>query len=219
VGSGKMGPMSAYETFEVHAPLTLEEYKAQLVTVPGKNFALGRTPVTVGMWQEFCQATGNAMPYFPDYPVWKKGWDTVRDHPIIRVTWDDCTAYAEWAGLALPRAEQREFAARGGLTDKLYPWGDEEPKDQLWWQKTSNRTGTAPVQRSYHVFVNGYGLVDMAGNVWEWCTDWYEKDKYRVLCGGSWFYDDADDFRCAFRGWYSPSYQSNDFGFRLCSAH
>lgn len=200
------------------APLTLAEYKSQMVAIPGKGFKMGRTPVTVGMWQEFCQATDRSMPELPDFPVWKDGWDAIRDHPIVNVSWEDCIAFAEWAELALPSAGQWEFAARGGLKDKLYPWGDEEPKDQLWWRETSDRIGTAPVQRANHVFVNGYGLVDMAGNVWEWCQDWFEEDKYHNICGGSWYSLSTNNYRCSVRDRYRPGGGFIYPGFRLCSA-
>ena len=92
-----------------HAPLTLAEYKAELVTISGLGspFRMGRTPVTVGMWQEYAKARlGGAMPELPEYPVWKNGWDAVREHPIVNVSWNDCQAYAEWAGLALPTEAQ-----------------------------------------------------------------------------------------------------------------
>ena len=226
------------------APLTLAEYKVQLQAIPGGSFKregftvtlspfqMGRTPVTVGMWQEYAKAKlKGKMPELPDYPVWKDGWDAMRDHPIVRVSWEECKAYADWAELLLPTEAQWEYAARGGLVGKIYPWGDEEPKDQVWWALTSGEKGTAPVERTYNVFVNGYGLVDMAGNVWQWCADWYrayekrnvsnpigtEKSNYRVLHGGSWFIDYTGDFRCAIRYRYYPSTGRSTCGFRLSS--
>ena len=226
------------------APLTLAEYKVQLQAIPGGSFEregftvtlspfqMGRTPVTVGMWQEYAKAKlKGKMPELPDYPVWKDGWDAMRDHPIVRVSWEECKAYADWAELLLPTEAQWEYAARGGLVGKIYPWGDEEPKDQVWWALTSGEKGTAPVERTYNVFVNGYGLVDMAGNVWQWCADWYgeypasgekdprgpDKGEVRVLRGGSWCYRSADFFRCAIRYWSDPSLRDGSGGFRLSS--
>lgn len=226
------------------APLTLAEYKAQLQAIPGGSFEregftvtlspfqMGRTPVTVGMWQEYAKAKrSDEMPELPDFPVWKDGWDAVRDHPMVNVNWEECKAYADWAGLLLPTEAQWEYAARGGLVGKTYPWGDEEPNNQLWWRPTSGDEGTAPVERTNNVFVNGYGLVDMVGNVWQWCADWYdaypasgEKDPHgsvsgeeRVFRGGSWYSAYVDIFRCAYRLRVDPSDWYKERGFRLSS--
>ena len=105
------------------------------------------------------------------------------DHPVVCVTYEDAAAYAEWAGKRLPTEAEWEFAARGGLEDKIYCWGDEMNPDGKWmantWQgefpnlntATDGFKASAPV-RSYPP--NGYGLFDMAGNVWEVCSDLYD---------------------------------------------
>lgn len=110
------------------------------------------------------------------------------NHPVVHVCWNDAMAYAKWAGKRLPTEAEWERAARGGLVDKKYVWGDEAPNaDGKWrcniWQgvfphentKEDGYVRTAPV-KSYAP--NGYGLYDMAGNVWEWCADWYRPDYY-----------------------------------------
>lgn len=116
---------------------------------------------------------------------------TGRDnHPVVHVSWDDAAAYAKWAGKRLPTEAEWEFAARGGLAGKDFVWGDEAPDEQhvranIWQGKFPSEnlgidgfTGSAPV-KSYAA--NGYGLYDMAGNVWEWCGDWYERDLHQRL--------------------------------------
>ena len=111
------------------------------------------------------------------------------DHPVVMVAWEDARAYADWAGKRLPTETEWERAARGGLEGAVYGWGSEDPTEgparaNIWQGEFPNKnTGddgflrTAPVG-SYSP--NGYGLHDMAGNVWEWCSDWYRPDAY---CG------------------------------------
>jgi formylglycine-generating enzyme len=146
------------------------------------------------------------------------------DHPVVHVAFEDAQAYARWAGLALPTEAEWEVAARGGLTGATYTWGNdaERPGERLanyWhgdfpWRPEPGYGRTAPVGT---FAANGYGLYDMAGNVWEWTTDWYtasadgsccEADSYdpmqpqfavprRVVKGGSFLC--ADEYCLRYR--------------------
>ncbi|GGF27202.1 hypothetical protein GCM10010954_27810 [Halobacillus andaensis] len=112
------------------------------------------------------------------------------DHPVIHVSWNDAAAFSNWAGKRLPTEAEWEFAARGGLEQKKYPWGDElTPNGEHYcniWQGDFPREnteedgffGTAPVQ-SFPT--NGFGLYHMAGNVWEWCSDWFTNTPDKII--------------------------------------
>ena len=111
-------------------------------------------------------------------------------YPVVHIAWQDAAAYARWAGKRLPTEAEWEFAARGGLQENSYTWGNQFTPGNRYMANTfqgnfpyqdqgkDGYKGIAPVKKYP---ANGYGLYDMAGNVWEWCSDWYRADYYTEL--------------------------------------
>ncbi len=187
-----------------------------------KPFLMMITPVTVAQYRRFAQATGRAAALAPTFAQGD-------DHPVVDVIWDDAVAYCSWAGGRLPTEAEWEYAARGGKDGLKYPWGDSITHDNANFKGTGGRDQwkyTSPVG-SFEA--NGFGLFDMAGNVWEWCADPYGEKYYasspsvdpqgpssgssRVLRGGSWDFD-PKSLRASFRGWVLPWGGCDSGGFR-----
>ena len=135
-------------------------------------------------WWQFVPGANWRQPTGPDSSIVGK-----EHHPVVQIAYEDAQAYARWAGRSLPTEAQWEFAARGGLAGKDYVWGDELTPEGKWMANTwqglfpvqnsaeDGHLGTAPVG-CYPA--NGYGLHDMAGNVWEWAADWYRPGHART---------------------------------------
>ena len=180
-------------------------------------FYMDTTEVTVGQFKKFLAETDHPF----DGDLWAKVYEysPTEKHPMIYVDWHDATAYSKWAGKRLPTEEEWEFAARGGLKDKVYPWGDNASlaRDYANYKGTrgKNKWGYCAPVGSFKP--NSYGLYDMAGNVWEWCQDWYDNDEHtRVLRGGSWSYG-TSYLRVAHRNYNGPYGRYLGDGFRCVS--
>jgi formylglycine-generating enzyme required for sulfatase activity len=226
-------------------------------TVELSEYWIAKTPVTVAQFEAFIKAekyrttaeqkgsgrdwTGSQWeeikgadwrrPRGPESDVRQKA-----NHPVTQVSWDDAVAFCEWASkvtgrqIRLPSEAEWEKAARGEK-GWLYPWGDQAPDEQRC-NFNRNVEDTTPVGQYSPQGDSPYGCADMAGNVWEWCSDWYSESTYsrrskgpvrdpigppkgddRVLRGGSWLNVEVN-VRCAYRDRSGPSNRGSDAGFR-----
>jgi hypothetical protein len=142
------------------------------------------------------------------------------DQPVVNVSWEDAVKYCKWLSqqtektYRLPTEAEWEFAASGGVKRK-YPWGNEKPTPERANYDASKIGKTTPVG-SYPAGKTPEGLFDMAGNVWEWCQDWFdEKQEYRVLRGGCFDSNDLLNLRGSTRNRYLPPFRSDLVGFRV----
>jgi len=212
-----------------------------------KGFWLGETPVTVEAYKQFVSERPEfKMPFTAsDESYFNR--DRARNNPIVWVTWAQAKAYSEWAGGRLPTSAEWEYAVRAGKNGLKYPWGNEITRANANSASCKWKDGAWPVWkdqvspvRSYPA--NDWGLYDMAGNVWEWVSDWYRRDYYttlpaeepamdpqgpsnpesnvlpaRELRGGSFDSDDKRDLRISYRTYTTRNFPESsgfDVGFR-----
>jgi serine/threonine-protein kinase len=174
-------------------------------------FELGATQVTNAEYAQFVSATGHEPPPFCDQPAFSHP-----AQPVVGVSWFDAVAYCGWLSdmwgrrFRLPNEAEWECAARGGLEQALYPWGDEPPQSRPRYD-TRWCNGPEPVAQQAP---NAFGLYDICENVHEWCSDWYAEGTRRASRGGSWRHR-VRISRCAARSSLPPHLRYGDYGFRV----
>jgi len=191
------------------------------------SFLLAATQVTNAEYERFLHATGAQPP-----PFWNDANFNHAQQPVAGVSWSEAIRYCDWLGTQtgrnyrLPTEAEWECAARGGLEQKNFPWGDEPPQS-LPDYATRWQTGPEPVAR---YAANAFGLYDICDNVHEWCSDWYDPNYYatspkrnprgptsgqrKASRGGSWRHH-VKVARCSARSSIPPEFQYADYGFRV----
>lgn len=193
-------------------------------------FSITKYPITVAQYYVFCKETGRSMPDSPN----GQGWNGFEDHPMEYVSYYDAVAYTKWLSKKtgkesrLPTEAEWEYAARGGQKSegsRRYS-GSNNVRKVAWFEDNSNNY----TKRVGRKAANELGIHDMSGNVWEWCSDWYERNYYtrspeknpkgpysgnkKIARGGSW---NSSAFNCRIsrRFGFHPNKKFTDLGFRI----
>lgn len=217
---------SAHRAEEVRRQQSIwQQLGIQLVRIPAGEFLYGnskhrvrlpeywlaKTPVTNSQYAAFVRATAHRA---PDHWINGRIPEGTENHPVTWVSWYDAVDFCQWAGLRLPTEQEWEKGARG-VDGRTYPWGNQLPdENRCNFNHHVERTTSV---NQYRTGASPFGLLDMAGNVWEWCENWDNTKQYRVLCGGSWGVS-ALGVRADFRYKYSPDIRYDYIGFRPASS-
>lgn len=188
------------------------------------DFYIGKYEITFDQYDAFCDATQREK---PDDREWGRG-----NRPVIGISWYDANAFCEWMSkrtgwsVRLPTEAEWEFAARGGIQSRGYKYSGSNDVDEVTWfyANSGMRIHPAGLKKP-----NELGLYDMSGNMWEWCSDWYDETYYssspernpegpstgitKALRGGSWG-NGPNYLRCDNRDGAWPDYKDNSLGFR-----
>ncbi|MBI5779881.1 MAG: SUMF1/EgtB/PvdO family nonheme iron enzyme [Planctomycetes bacterium] len=186
------------------------------------DFLMSKTEVPQGAWRKIMKERKDKT---DDSPSFFKAED---DFPVEQVSWEDCQKFIEWSkDIRLPTEAEWEYACRAETSTNFY-WGDDEDVEYMWYTKNSGAKSQATSTRK----LNSYGLYDMSGNVFEWCSDWYDAKYYynspkenpqgpktgklKVMRGGSWK-SPAYPCRSDVRSKIEPNTKSSEIGFRCAS--
>jgi formylglycine-generating enzyme required for sulfatase activity len=239
------GGMPEYATVEAPEGPVLSKVEGMIYVPPGpfvmggeygfpvqiarleEGFFINRYPVTNAEYRRFVEAGGYGKREYWSDEGWQRKqrekwtepryWDHTKwnqpDQPVVGVSWYEAEAYARWAGGRLPTEVEWEKAARG-VDGRQYPWGDGFDPSKCNTRE-SGIGKTTPVGEYSAKGDSPYGAADMAGNVWEWCADWYdENEDAKVLRGGSWSYY-RWVARCPYRTGNDPRPRLDLVGFRV----
>jgi formylglycine-generating enzyme required for sulfatase activity len=221
---------------------TTDELPRHRVTLT-KGFWIGKHEVTLRAYQQFVRKTPHRLPPEPKASrfrtfsggakgisqEFRPGPGKKEDRPVVNVTWDEATAFCEFSGGRLPTEAEWELAARGGQHDLMYPNGSSMSRDDANYGSVGGKDLWPYAAPAGSFPPNGYGLHDMAGNVWEWCADWHDENYYlvspnkdpqgpqtgvaRAARGGSWGFG-PKYMRASIRVRAAPEDRSEDMGFR-----